>query len=575
MSWFGIGGSKNPLDNIEVPKDQLPPEVEKPANAKDLNKAMSQDHGQMLQMGSQFQQLTSSLGEFSKMATELKRSGEFDETMKLMQIRESTMQDKYKLDVEDRKLQIEQIKAQAQREETNRMKQKLEKEHELNMKKAQYEDQLRQKRKDQELQKEIQAQQRIEEAKRATIKFQQEEEMKNEEKKAMIHARAQAQVERENHELRMEQTRAEAKEKSKAAEKIAKINSEHYWAAAGRLMRNEDGMLTNMTKAAAGITVCGFACYFVMREAMRQVGARVMKPSLVQETSRLHPAAFWKRIRNRNAKPPQYIFSPAVKDKVDDITLVTRNVVKNNTNHRNVLLYGPPGTGKTLYAKSLAKESNMNYAIMSGGDVAPLGSQATYELNKLFDWSGVGANPLWKSKGTVLFIDEAEAFLRPRDENMSTDLRSVINTFLARTGEPSNRMQIVLATNQVNQLDPAVLDRMNELLEIPLPGLDERTLMLKQYLISHVVTPTQESKQRVKLDPAVVDEFAEICGEMAETTEGMSGREIEKMCGNVYASAVSKEDDPVINKDVLLAAALEYRSQSDAKARIRASRESK
>merc|ERR1712130_22030 len=71
-------------------------------------------------MGSQFQQLTSSLGEFSKMATELKRSGEFDETVKLMQIRETTMQDKYKLDVEERKLQIEQIKANAQREETNK-----------------------------------------------------------------------------------------------------------------------------------------------------------------------------------------------------------------------------------------------------------------------------------------------------------------------------------------------------------------------------------------------------------------------------------------------------------------------
>lgn len=56
--------------------------------------------------------------------------------------------------------------------------------------------------------------------------------------------------------------------------------------------------------------------------------------------------------------------------------------MKNNTAHRNVLLYGPPGTGKTLYAKALATDSNMQYAIMSGGDVAPLGSQATYELNK-------------------------------------------------------------------------------------------------------------------------------------------------------------------------------------------------
>ena len=54
----------------------------------------------------------------------------------------------------------------------------------------------------------------------------------------------------------------------------------------------------------------------------------------------------------------------------------------NNTAHRNVLLWGPPGTGKTLYAKNLAKESNMNYAIMSGGDVAPMGSEGVTELNK-------------------------------------------------------------------------------------------------------------------------------------------------------------------------------------------------
>ncbi|CBY21460.1 unnamed protein product [Oikopleura dioica] len=66
---------------------------------------------------------------------------------------------------------------------------------------------------------------------------------------------------------------------------------------------------------------------------------------------------------------------------------------------------------------------------------------------------------------------------------MSPELRSVINTFLARTGEPSNKMQIVLATNQVNQLDSAVLDRMNELLEIPLPEFPEREAMLKQYIL--------------------------------------------------------------------------------------------
>lgn len=39
----------------------------------------------------------------------------------------------------------------------------------------------------------------------------------------------------------------------------------------------------------------------------------------------------------------------------------------------------------------------------------------------------------------VLFVDEAEAFLRPREESMTAELRAVINTFLARTGEPSSK----------------------------------------------------------------------------------------------------------------------------------------
>lgn len=87
-------------------------------------------------------------------------------------------------------------------------------------------------------------------------------------------------------------------------------------------------------------------------------------------------------------------------------------------------------------------ESGMEYAVMVGSDISPLGPGAVTELNKLFDWAEVQKN------GMVLFIDEADAFLRTRKgENISEFMRHTINSFLYRTGTPSEKVIIVLATN--------------------------------------------------------------------------------------------------------------------------------
>ncbi len=48
----------------------------------------------------------------------------------------------------------------------------------------------------------------------------------------------------------------------------------------------------------------------------------------------------------------------------------------------------------------------------------------------------------------ILFIDEADAFLRNRKNlKMSEDTRHSINSFLYRTGTPSDNVIVVLATN--------------------------------------------------------------------------------------------------------------------------------
>ena len=105
--------------------------------------------------------------------------------------------------------------------------------------------------------------------------------------------------------------------------------------------------------------------------------------------------------------------------------------------------------------------------------------------------------------------------------------------------KPDFRIQIVLATNQIRQLDSAVLDRMNELVEVPLPQFDEREAIISQYMLSHVIKPATDKTSRVVLGEdlsAVLNDTEkrqQMYAHLAEITEGMSGREMEKMCSNI------------------------------------------
>ena len=120
----------------------------------------------MAQMGSNWEAAAQSMQSFSNTVLQLKQEGAWKEALTVFNSKEKTQQEEFKKLTEERKLQIEEIKLQALREESQRAAKMKEKEHELAMKRAQYEDQLREKRKEADLQKEIQAQQRIEQVKR-------------------------------------------------------------------------------------------------------------------------------------------------------------------------------------------------------------------------------------------------------------------------------------------------------------------------------------------------------------------------------------------------------------------------
>lgn len=69
-----------------------------------------------------------------------------------------------------------------------------------------------------------------------------------------------------------------------------------------------------------------------------------------------------------------------------------------------------------MAAKRLAKTSGLDYAIMSGGDVAPLGGQAVTQLHEMFDWAERS------KRGLLLFIDEADAFLSQRGQQQMSEV---------------------------------------------------------------------------------------------------------------------------------------------------------
>lgn len=185
-----------------------------------------------------------------------------------------------------------------------------------------------------------------------------------------------------------------------------------------------------LTALAAGATLIAAGVYG-SREGAR-VGFRYLEktlgqPVLVRETSRVAP---WRRLlpwggAARGAAGGggtdalrDVILEPALGMRVRQFAASTANTRANGAPFRNALFYGPPGTGKTLAAKKIATQSGLDYAVLTGGDVAPLGARAVTEIHALFEWAH------GSSRGLVLFIDEADAFLARRGTLGTEEVRS-------------------------------------------------------------------------------------------------------------------------------------------------------
>ncbi|XP_004505602.1 uncharacterized protein [Cicer arietinum] len=324
-------------------------------------------------------------------------------------------------------------------------------------------------------------------------------------------------------------------------------------------------ILTDQNKlvvAVGGLTALAAGIY-TTREGARVIWGYVDRilgqPSLIRESSRgKYP---WSGMLSRTMSSlprsttvesaskngngfGDVILHPSLNKRIEQLASATANTKAHQAPFRNMLFYGPPGTGKTMAARELARKSGLDYALMTGGDVAPLGSQAVTKIHQLFDWAT-------KSKrGLLLFIDEADAFLCERNKTyMSEAQRSALNALLFRTGDQSKDIVLALATNRPGDLDSAVADRIDEVLEFPLPGEEERYKLLKLYLDKYIAKAGSRKtgfvKNLLKGQPQKIEIKGlsdDIIKEAAAKTEGFSGREIAKLMASVQAAVYGSKN---------------------------------
>lgn len=499
----------------------------------------------------------------AKAAKDLENSPHAKQLLELQKTAEVTKQLELQKQTSEFAANLERLRHEEQRK-TDR--ERLDQQGKINQQKAQYEDQLARRRYEDQLNQQRNAEEdklrrerahqedqlrrqseaiaQQEDLKRRTIDY--EVKKKSELKMKQIEAdyKARAIYERENVDVHLKTQQQKAEETRKTVlesiEKASTVIGEGF-----------KSFITDWNKVqstALGITLFAGGIYAAKHSvsiAARQIEARIGKPKLIKETSRLnaldfinHPIKSYQRIQA--ARRPEdalknVIFRPSIEEELRNVAIATRNTKLNKSLYRNFMFYGPPGTGKTLFAKRLAQHSGMDFALFSGGDVGPMGRSAVSHLHKIFDWSQTSR------RGLLLFIDEAEAFLSDRRTGrVSEDLHLVVDAFLNRTGEQSNKFMFVLSTNLPEQIDKAVEDRIDEEIEFELPSLEERKRLMRLYFDKYVLEPAARGGRRgMKVDQF---DYGAVCDMIAEKVEGFSGRAISKLAVAMQADAFATTD---------------------------------
>ncbi|CAH0477415.1 unnamed protein product [Peronospora belbahrii] len=178
---------------------------------------------------------------------------------------------------------------------------------------------------------------------------------------------------------------------------------------------------------------------------------------------------------------------------------------------RGVLLFGPPGTGKTLLAKAVATEANATFFNISASSLT---SKWVGEGEKLVRALFEMARELQPS---VIFMDEIDALLATRSASENDASRRIKNQFFTEldgaASSQEDRILVMGATNLPQELDEAIVRRLEKRIYVPLPDALSREGLVRHLLGGQkFCLSSKEIKYIVK------------------STEGYSGSDLKAVC---------------------------------------------
>ena len=141
---------------------------------------------------------------------------------------------------------------------------------------------------------------------------------------------------------------------------------------------------------------------------------------------------------------------------------------------KGVILYGEPGTGKTLLAKAVANSTSATFLRVVGSELIQKylgdGPKLVRELFRVAD----------EMSPSIIFMDEIDAIGTKRYDSQSGGEREIQRTMLELLNQMDGfdsrgDVKVVMATNRIETLDPALLrpGRIDRKIEFPLP--DQKT----------------------------------------------------------------------------------------------------